>query len=413
MIVSFGRMACARVACSAMRIAVTDTVYPGFLATHYARHAELARAPYEEQLASLLEASFGTSDAYTVHLRELGHDACNLIVNCAPLQRAWAREHGHSLLAAALGAPAPTRAGARLRAAALQAVSERQIAAFDPDVAFIHDMFSMSPGGLDRLRASGRLLVTQIASPLPPRGVYRRYDLILSSFAHFVDRFRAEGVDSEFFRLGFYERIAERLGAVGASTRPDAERPVAVSFVGGIDPRVHTAGTAFLERIAERVPLQVWGYGVDALRPESPLRPCYRGEAWGLDMYRVLASSRITLNRHIDVAEGQANNMRLYEATGSGAVLLTDRGRMLEDLFQVGREVIAYADEDDLVEQVERLLADAQLRIEVARAGQARTLSEHSYRDRMRELSELLEERLARAQSRAGVSAAISSSSPT
>src|SRR5436190_21018389 len=182
MTVSFGRIASARVACSAMRIAVTDTVYPGFLATHYARHAGLAAAPYDEQLAALLEASFGTSDAYTHHLRELGHEARNLIVNCAPLQRAWAREQGHPLLARAIGAPAPTRVGARLRAVALQAVSERQVAAYDPDVASIHDMFSMSTGGLDRLRAAGSFLVTQIASPLPPRDVYRRYDLILSSF---------------------------------------------------------------------------------------------------------------------------------------------------------------------------------------------------------------------------------------
>jgi spore maturation protein CgeB len=377
-----------------MRIVVTDTVYPGFIATHYERYPGLEAAPYAEQLSSLLEASFGTSDAYTHHLRELGNDAENLIVNCAPLQRAWAREHGHTLLARSLAAPAPTRLGAALRSHALQAVTERQIAAFEPDVAFIHDMFSMSPGGLDRLRGAGRLLVTQIASPLPPREVYSRYDLILSSFAHFVDRFRAEGLDSEFFRLGFYERIADRLAATGATTRPDGEREVAVSFVGGIDPRVHTAGTAFLERIADRLPLQVWGYGVDSLRPDSPLRRCYRGEAWGLDMYRVLASSRITLNRHIDVAEGQANNMRLYEATGAGAVLVTDRARKLDELFDVGAEVIAYAGEDELVEQVERLLADDERRVRVAEAGQARTLDEHSYRDRMRELSGMLEERL-------------------
>src|SRR5204863_5232888 len=174
----------ARVARSAMRIAVTDTVYPGFLASHYERHPGLDSAPYDTQLRSLLEASFGTSDAYTYHLRELGHDARNLIVNCAPLQRAWAREHGHPFLARALNSELPTRFAGVIRTAAMQAVTERQIASFAPQVAFIHDMFSMSTKGLDRLRADGRFLVTQIASPLPPPEVYRRYDLVLSSFAH-------------------------------------------------------------------------------------------------------------------------------------------------------------------------------------------------------------------------------------
>jgi spore maturation protein CgeB len=390
-----------------VRIAVTDTVYPGFLVTHYARNPGLERAGYAEQLASLLGASFGTADAYTHHLRELGHEAENLIVNCAPLQRAWARERGHRLLAASLGSPAPTRLGNAARRAAMQAVTEQQIAALGPDVAFIHDMFSMSAAGLDRLRLAGRLLVTQIASPLPPPEIYRRYDLVLSSFAHFVSRMRAEGVDSEFFRLGFFEQIGERLSAEGITTSPAGERPIGVSFVGGIDPRVHTAGTAFLERIAARLPIEVWGYGANALRPDSPLRACYRGEAWGLGMYRVLASSKITLNRHIDVAEGQANNMRLYEATGSGALLVTDRARMLDELFEPGIEVVAYVDEDDLVEQVTRLMADSESRIRIAEAGQARTLAEHGYRDRMRELAAMLEERLAaRASGHAGGSAA-------
>ena len=35
-------------------------------------------------------------------------------------------------------------------------------------------------------------------------------------------------------------------------------------------------------------------------------------------MYRVLRQSKIALNRHSDVAEDHANNMRLYEATGVG-----------------------------------------------------------------------------------------------
>ena len=47
--------------------------------------------------------------------------------------------------------------------------------------------------------------------------------------------------------------------------------------------------------------------------------------------------TRIVVNRHIDVAEGYANNMRLYEATGMGALLITDRGRNLGELFEPGR----------------------------------------------------------------------------
>ena len=62
-------------------------------------------------------------------------------------------------------------------------------------------------------------------------------------------------------------------------------------------------------------------------------------------MYRVLARSKIALNRHIDVAEDHANNMRLYEATGVGTFLITDAKRNLSELFEPGEEVVTYADE--------------------------------------------------------------------
>ena len=40
-------------------------------------------------------------------------------------------------------------------------------------------------------------------------------------------------------------------------------------------------------------------------------------------MYKILGRSKISFNRHINTAENNANNMRLYEATGMGSLLLT------------------------------------------------------------------------------------------
>jgi hypothetical protein len=46
-------------------------------------------------------------------------------------------------------------------------------------------------------------------------------------------------------------------------------------------------------------------------------------------MNEILAHSQVTLNRQIEAAEGSANNMRLFEATGVGAMLVTDDGKNL------------------------------------------------------------------------------------
>jgi spore maturation protein CgeB len=377
-----------------VRVAIVDTYYPAFVRSFYARQRGLAEEPYERQLAALLEESFGTSDAYSFHLRALGHEAIDLIVDCEPLQLRWAAERGvHRMGRQALGR-IPGRFGPIARRRLLQSIARQQIEDFAPDVVFCHNLSFFPRSQLDRLRAAGRLVVGQIASPLPEAEQLRGFDLILTSFPHFVARLKELGVDSEYFRLGVDPRVLDRLRARGIDPTVTAERSVDVAFVGGLSPTVHAAGTRLLEEVCRRVPVDVWGYGVEALPPGSAIRRRYRGEAWGLDMYRALASSKIALNRHIDVAEGHANNMRLYEATAMGAALLTDRGSNLEELFAPGREVTTYASIDDLVAQIEHLRAHPAERMALAEAGQARTLGEHSFAARMAELAELLQRRL-------------------
>jgi spore maturation protein CgeB len=378
-----------------VRIAVVDTYYPAFVAEHYRLRPELRRAGYDEQLGALMDRFFGTSDAYSRHLSELGHEAVDLVVTCFELQSARALERGRRSLLHHAGS-LPTRVGAAARSRFLHDVAKAQIEQLDPDVVYLQDLWFFRREELDAFRAQGRLVVGQIASAPPGIELLRGFDLITTSFPHFIPRFREAGIDSEYFKIGFYERVLDRLRTDGVEPTPEAERRHAVSFIGGLDPTVHRRGTALLERLSERVPISIWGYGTAGLSRESPIRPHYRGEAWGLDMYEALARSRISINRHIDVAEGYANNMRLFETTGVGALLLTDAAPNLGDLFEPGREVVTYEGEDDLVEKIEHYLTHDDERLEIAGAGQKRTLSEHTYRRRMAELAPMLEKRLER-----------------
>lgn len=372
-----------------MRIAFVDTLYPGFVRDHYARRPGLARRTYAEQHASLIERSFGTSDAYSANLRALGHEAIDLLVDVEPLQRAWLREAGAGTWRDRL----PGRLG-RLDAERLRAIALAQVARFEADVVYCQDLSFFGPADLAGLRDEGRLVAGQIACPPPPDSQLRAYDVLFTSFPHFVDRFRALGVDSEYLRIAFDERVLERLRAAGVDTDPAAPGRDDAVFVGGVDPRVHAEGVARWERLLDRVGLTAYGYGGELLPEGSALRRAWRGEAWGLDMYAVLARAGIALNRHIAAAEGFANNMRLYEATGVGALLVTEAAPNLDDLFAPGAEVVTYRDEDELAAVVEHYLHHPDERRAIAAAGQRRTLAEHTYALRIRELAALLEARL-------------------
>jgi len=378
-----------------LRVFVLDTYYPAFLAAHYRRHPELAVRGYDEQLAALMDQCFGTSDAYSRNLRELGHEAIEVVANCEALQLRWAHEQGYSRPALRrLGAALPGRAGFLARRALLRRIALEQIDAYDPQVVYLQDLWFLQNRDLDTLRKAGRLVAGQISSVLPGEPMLRRFGLLLTSFPHFLERFHALGLDGEYLKIAFDANVLQRLRNLGVDADPAAVREHAVAFVGGLGRKAWGAGTRVLERVVEEVGLEVWGYGADALPRTSPIWSTYHGEAWGLEMYEVLARSRLVLNRHGEIAEGYANNMRLYEATGVGALLLTEAGRNLSELFEPGREVVAYESEDDLVEQLRHYLDHDDERLRIAAAGQARTLREHTYAHRIADLSAMLEARL-------------------
>jgi spore maturation protein CgeB len=365
-----------------MRVLVVDTYYAAFVAAHYAAHPGLAERPYAEQLRSLLDSGFGTSDAYSANLAALGHDAADVVVDCLPLQLAWAREHGMRLVARA--AAAPTRLGLLARRAALHRIARAQIRAFDADVVYVQDLWWFDRSELDAIRAEGRLVAGQTASEAPPVERLGGFDLLVTSFPHFVERFRALGIASAYLPIAFHRPVLDRVGP--------QERAYGAVFVGGVNPRVHPAGTALMERLTAAGLVDVWGYGADELPRDSPILARHHGEAWGLEMYRVLARSRIVVNRHIEAAEGHANNMRLYETTGMGALLLTEDAPNLPELFTPGAEVVTYRSEDELVERLGHLAAHEDERAAIAAAGQERTLRDHTYERRIAELAAILEE---------------------
>jgi spore maturation protein CgeB len=379
-----------------LRIFVLDTYYPAFLRAHYAGRPELAAQPYDVQLGSLMEQSFGTSDAYSHYLGALGHEAVEIVANSEPLQLAWAREGGvRAGVAPTLSAAAPGRAARRLLTRRLlRRIARAQIDEFDPDVVYVHDLWFFGARDVEAMTRSGRLVVGQIASSPPPERLIRSFGLLLTSFPHFVERFRRIGVDAEYLRLAFDERVLERL----ERRRSDASGGEMhdVTFIGGLDPTVHPDRVRLLAQVADEFDLAVWGYGVDGVAHDSPLRRSYRGQAWALEMYGRLSRSRITLNRHIDVAAGYANNMRLFEATGIGTFLLTDAQRNVADMFDPEREVVTYSSVSDLIRKARFYLEREDERREIAAAGQRRTLAEHTYRHRMPELVNALEARLER-----------------
>lgn len=369
-----------------MKIAIVDTYYPKFLSTYYKNLPGLERANYDSQLESLISGRFGTSDFYSYHLKELGVNAEDLIVNCLPLQRKWATQHSIPFADFALKVPhrffrVPLLGSWLARLPGLVDVAVAQIESIKPDILYCQDLSFFPPEIIRKLRTTVRLVVGQIACPMPPEHFLKSYDLILTSLPHYVTKFKSMGIESEYFPIGFEPRILKELGFI--------ERNIDVSFVGGIS-RYHYESVPMLEYLACFTPIQFFGYGVENLDKNSPIHTRHNGEVWGLDMYRTLGKSRITVNRHINIAGEEANNMRLFEATGMGSLLITDKKKNLGELFEVNKEVVTYSCKEEAAELINHFLKNPEEADKIAKAGQKKTIEAHSYRQRMKELVPIL-----------------------
>ncbi len=374
-----------------MRILFLNADYPSFLSSLYAGQHSLALRPYAAQMETRNASLFGTADFMSRYMPD-GSEAIDIHANNRPLQEAWlasGRVNFVGWIVRALCAYGPERLRHRFvafdrRQPRYGAILEAQIAAFRPTVLYNHDPGGISADWLRSVVPPDCALVAQIASPRDPSTNWHAYDLVISSLPNFVAAFRREGVPAEYMPLAFEPSVMQSIGAV--------TRDVALSFVGSISP-AHSERLRFLETVATQSEIAVWADGVERLAPESALRKRRHGAVLGADMFRVLARSQLTLNKHIDISDGYANNMRLFEATGTAACLITDWKENLHELFEPGKEVLAYRSAEECLDLIRYYGAHPVERAAIAQAGRERCLRDHSYERRMAELVVLLKQR--------------------
>lgn len=370
-----------------MRILFLNTDYPSFLAWLYRREALMALRGYEGQMVARNATFFGTADFMSDPMRQQGHAAIDVHANNRPMQEAWATAYRHRdfrwAARAACCLPGLVSRYVCLGAGAkrFQQILSAQIAAFRPTILYNHDPTGFPAEWLRSLLPRDCALVAQIASPRGESTNWHTYDLVVSSLPNFVAWFRAQGVRAEYLPLAFEPRIFAAI--------PRGDRDVPLSFVGSLSP-AHRERLGFLEAIAASEGVMIWGDGADRIAPDSAILRFHRGPAWGRDMFAILSRSQLTLNRHIDVSEGYANNMRLFEGTGMGACLVTDWKENLAELFEPGKEVVAYRSTEECLELLRYFKRHPKEAAAVAAAGQARCLADHRYERRMAQLAEML-----------------------
>jgi len=393
-----------------VKFLIINTDYPQFLSSLYAQNPGLDTASYQQQMKVRNESLFGTADFYSLNLHKLGHEAVDIHANNVFMQKKWVEEYSSrdvktidSLIdgdlnksnSQKLSHSTPMRYLKYLLFPLLKRENEKpewhyeilrkQVEYYQPEIIWNHDL-TLEENYLKQIKGNETYLIGQIAAPIPKHVDFKIYDLILSSLPNFVEYFSSLGVNSTLQKLSFEPGI---LSCYTSQTATD----IPISFVGSLSIE-HKNRIKWLELICNNFDpseFKIWGNGINSLSQKSPIRQFYNGPAWGRDMYAILKKSKITLNCHINLSENYANNMRLFEATGMGALLITDWKTNIADFFEPDKEVITYKTAEECVELIKYYMNHDKEREEIARAGQKKTLTEHSTYERMKELVRIIE----------------------
>jgi len=353
-----------------MKIVLLASYYPSYLDDFRQNHS-LDELNYQEHREQLLDDYFGAFISYRNYFRMLGHDCELLIDNDFPLQQKWLSEHHINMMAAP-----KTK----------QKVVMKQLEAFEPDAFFVGSMFEYYGEFLHQVRKNiTPNIFTWIACPFPANLDFQPVKCVLTSVPDFLSGL---SVPVEKLAAAFDADIVKKLG--------DVKKSIDVSFAGSLSPN-HRYRKRTLEALcAEQIPLSVFG---DVAKRrffswwgKEPLIDIAKPAVWGLDMYRTLAASRVTLNFHIDVARNAnfVGNMRMYEATGCGAMLLTDYQDSIESLFVPDKEIVTFRSLDELKEKATYYLSHKNECLQVAEAGRNACLSRHSYKQRIVDFEKIL-----------------------
>jgi hypothetical protein len=411
-----------------MKIVTVSNAYDQFLNWLYATAPGLSEWSFDEQRDAYYTTLFGHSDFYVNALRELGNEVEDFVYNNVRAQRAWrevsltktivvgARRSSGGLPTAkpswipdvwltnyvfrlqelrAILAQTPLRYAKPLLRPLLRRIDQQgaflfevfrdQVKAEEPDVLYVQGMHLFDDEKLRELRPLvGKLVGEHAATELRPSIDYRIYDLVVSSFPPTIKWLRGRGVRAELNKLAFDKRLPTLV--------PEVRRDVPLSFIGSIF-NVHRSRLHLLQAVAAKIDeLKVYGNVTIGVPKESPLSGAVLPAVWGREMYQVLRRSVATLNHHGDIAP-YANNMRLYEATGMGALLITDYKDNLHEMFEPEKEVVTYRSAEECIDKSRFYLNErnSAARNAIMSAGQRRTLTDHTYESRMRRLVELIQ----------------------
>lgn len=205
--------------------------------------------------------------------------------------------------------------------------------------------------------------------------------------------------DAVFLKDSLFARRMRETYGVPAVYLPEACNPERHRPEGpyGTEPHVVVVGNVYPTRgrllrrlLADGVPLKIYGGRLPGSGEFDDLNAVHTGRpVTGVEKARVFRSAVGVLN-NLHPAEMSSVNCRLFEAAGSGAVVLCESRPDLADLYVPGKEVVAFSNYEELLRECRELITGPVWAHRMADRAAARSVEQHTYEHRLRQMLEHL-----------------------
>ena len=407
--------------------------YPAAIKSWLQKTPDFYNSSYDKMLKQFFNSNIMYSDGFSRSFRKLGQEAYEIIADFDIVQKQWARENGIKFNSGNW----------------MTNILMAQISKIKPEVIYFQGTEWCVPGHFFPERAFDNLIkILKETYPFIkkvlifsgyPSGLERikGADIFFSSPPSILDNYKKQGLNPILLYHSFDNAILSKLDGstkkygftfTGMSRAPESrywalrelmdktnlnawiyDPPKIIGknqtfinkskyymkllikyFLGLVNPNVlnkyldkYRNSNYLLKKLRNTI---VEKQTIHSMYPEKCHKPIM-----GIDMYNLLHQSKLTFNKHTDQAWGCVGNMRMFEATGVGTCLVTDTGYNMRDIYEPDKEVVTYSSVDEAVEKVNYLLDHPDEAKQIAKAGQARTLKDHTIMNRCQQIDEVIQ----------------------
>ena len=355
-----------------LKIIQLESFYTHFLNQLYESNEQLKDLPFQTQINQLLNTGFSAGQNFVPFLNPQQWEAHYIVLNNAWAQVRWANENG------------------KTDVKSLSEILLHQINDIEPDVLFISDVPGFDFNLISNFKRRP-LIVAWLATVVNQQLPWHEIDVILSGISEVRNKIHALGAKSaeKFMSAAPYYFQANQ----------QHTRSHSIAFAGSFIPGIHDDRARQVDRLSHHIAesiIDVYTANPFTLSEGSHVK--FFAPVYGNDLVNTYANYSMVLDArgNFDLSKekvlAETANMRIFEATKAGALLITENSPNLSEYFEIDREIVTYNDFDELKDKINYYSRSEnnEEREAIAHRGRNRTIKDHSIESRANWLEKIL-----------------------